>query len=405
MFCRYCGTGLPDGAEFCSNCGKTVGNPGGLQKSTAENTVNTEGMNTAQGNDIPANPPTAEGFPVYGAASGGGTGNGFTGGTAGLKSDKKKPKMAGIVVAAVVVAAVVAGSIISRISVNNRIGKLEDAIYGISASADEDRIVELYEEYDSLSDADKRKVANREIIISAYQEIEALIAQRRQAAGQVDRIIETIDYSNIYAEASTAMDAVKAYNNLDEKTREYVESFEKLQKAYDDVKDLNAAITADNFWDLFVLEYSIGDKNNYGGTTISQSGYTIDWDEYGGSITPNYDIDNHNDYAIPVHVYIASRYPNLTSGCSFYINLHQTYNGIGLVDSDVHEFALQAGTIQYDSSQGVGDYIIYVEDNDASNSLLNIFGWSMDWSDMVHEMNPFDVSRIEISDVSGVVSY
>ena len=264
---------------------------------------------------------------------------------------------------------------------------------------DEELVLELYDEYSSLSDSNKRKVENRQKLIDAYQTVKQWVKERKQAAAQVDRYIEQIDYSSIYAEANSVAYALQAYNSLDEKTKQYVESYDELKDAYNEVKDLDITVTADNFYDLFVIEYSVGDHVNYGGTTTSQTGYTINWDT--GSITPNYDIDEHNDYATPVYVYVQSYYENLITDCSFYINLHQTYTGIGIVDSDIHEFELQDGVIRYSSSEGIGEYVIYVENNDASNSLLSAFGWSYDWNDMVHQMNPFDDSCVEISDVSG----
>lgn len=327
----------------------------------------------------------------------------FPTGLTNLKNDKKKLKIAGIIAVAAVIA-IVAGN---KVKENRKIGQLEDAIFSISSGyVDEDEIARLYEEYDALSDAGKRKVSNRDTLIYAYQQVEALIAQRKQAAAQVDNMIGAIDYSNIYAEASTLKDAAIAYNALDEKEKEYVTLFNQLQQAYDEAGNLNMAVTTDNFWELFAIEYAVGENTNYGeGTITTQSGYTIDWNRFGGTVTPNYDVNTYNDYATPVYIYVASRYPNLTSECSFYINLHQTYQGIGFVDSDTHEFKLQSATIQYNSSEGVGAYMIAVEDNDASGSLWNLFGMSFDWSDSVHQMNPFDASRVEISDVNGSIWY
>lgn len=373
MFCGYCGTSLPDDAEFCSNCGKAVVAEEKPEKS--------------------ASPAQARGGEKKSASK--------KMKHAGSKNGTKKLKIAGIL-AVVVVAAAIAGNSVNE---KKRIGEIEDAIYGLSASGyDEDEVARVYEKYDSLSDSDKRKVTNRETLINAFQQVEALIAQRRQAAAPVEYAIGAIDHSNIYAEASTVKEAIRAYSGLDDKAKQYVESYEKLQEAYNDVKDLNMAITEENFWDLFSMEFSVGEKSNYGeGTVTTWTGNTINWNT--GKITPNYDVDFYDDYATPVYVYVQSRYPSLTSECSFYINLHQTYKGIGLVDSDTHEFKLQSATFQFDSSQEIGAFRIDVQNNDAGKSVWNALGMSLDLSDAVHKMDTFDPSRVEISEVSGRIIY
>ena len=406
MFCGYCGTELPESAGFCSNCGKATAVLMKEQSSAAENNmpekVQQDEEETRTEEPAPAKAAAAAGKPFTARFRAGGQ-NRILNPLVNLRKDKKKLTMAGIIVAAAVVA-VVAGRVVKE---NRRIGELENAIFNISSSyADEDEIAGLYEEYNALSNAAQRKVSNRETLIRAYQEVEALIAQRRQAAAQVDTLIGVIDYSNPYAEASTLKDAVTAYNSLDDSEKKYVTLFEQLSQAYDEVGSLNMAVTAENFWELFAMEFAVGTSTNYGeGTVTTQTGYNINWDMFGGSITPNYDVNTYNDYASPVYIYIAPRYPNLASECSFYINLHQTYYGLGLVDSELHEFKLQSATIEYDSSQGVGAYMIAVEDNDASKSLWNLAGMSFDFSDSFHKMNPFDASLVEISDINGSVRY
>lgn len=399
MFCGYCGANIPDNAEFCGNCGNAVLKSGGPQGKRRGAKAWGMGHSNA--------PFGHSGKVKLGRGAAGGMG-GLFGGLGNLKNDKKKLGiMLGAATAAVVVLVVTIAAA-GAAGMNRKIAKLEEEIYRMDASgfADEEATIQLFKEYDSLSESNKRKVSNRQTIIAAYQRAQELIAQYKQAAGQVDQMINAINYSNIYAQASTVKEAVIAYNGLGEKPQKYVESVDRLRKALGDVENLDMSVTADNFWDLFAIEYAVGEKGNYGsGTNISQSGYTIYWDRYGGSVTPNYDINTHNDYATPVYIYVASRYPNLTSSCSFYINLHQTYKGIGLIDSKTHEFKLQSGTIAFDSSQGVGEYLINVEDKDSSKSLWNLFGVAYDWNDMVHKMDPFDVSRVEISDISGTIRY
>ena len=55
--------------------------------------------------------------------------------------------------------AVVAIVLINRITVNNKIGKIEDAIIRIE-SMSESEIANLYDEYEALSNGNKRKVWN-----------------------------------------------------------------------------------------------------------------------------------------------------------------------------------------------------------------------------------------------------
>ena len=313
-----------------------------------------------------------------------------------------------------VVAIVFVIAVINIITTNIRIGNVEDMIFELSVSSyeNEDQIMKAYKSYNKLSASAKRKVQNRDILIELYKQVEAVNTERKNAAEYVDSLVEAIDYTNEYTKANTVAGAIREYNKLDDKAVEFMKKENELQKAYDEVCDLSVEVTSENFWDFFAIEYQIGEKSNYGeGVSINQSGYTINWeyyyDCYGSDfdtdITPNYDIDAHNDYATPVYVYIAPRYENLASNCSFYIDLHQTYDG--LMTGEETEFELQQASIQYDSSQGVGQCCIYVQDNASSSGLLDMFGMSFDFADSIHKMNPFDVSRVQISDVSGYVAY
>ena len=116
-------------------------------------------------------------------------------------------------------------------------------------------------------------------------------------------------------------------------------------------------------------------------------------------------MEAHSDYYTPVYVYVIPRYPNLNSSCEFFINLHQTYTGLGIVDSEEHEFDYQSRMISFDSSMGVGEYLVPVEINQSQGGLLDWFGLSIDLKDLFHDMNDFDVSRVEVSDISGRVTY
>ena len=385
MICEYCKRELPENAVSCSNCGKTLKNKDGANIAENQQVHNVRKINTVPNNSASTNQ--------------------------NVNNNKKTGliaiicAVAAMVAVGIVIIAVVAIVLINRITVNNKIGKIEDAIIRIE-SMSESEIANLYDEYEALSNGNKRKVLNREKLVNAYTAIEQLIVERKNNAAVVDELIRNIDDKNIYAKASSVIDAAIAYNKLDDVTKEYCQLFEELQDAYNDVKDLNITVTESNFDDLFVIEYIVGDRTNYGeGFTSSQDGYYIDWDDYGGTITPSYDTSVYNDYATPVYFRVAARYPNLASECSFHINLHQTYTGLGLIDSDIHEFELQEQDVKYDSDNGIVEYCIFVENNDASHSIWSWLGESYDWSDAFHKMNEFDVSRVESSNVNGTVTY
>ena len=385
MICEYCRTELPEDAIFCSNCGKALKSQGSANLTGNHPIYNAQQINTVSNNSMSTNQ--------------------------NVNKNKKNGliaiicAVAAMVAVGIVIIAVVAIVLVNKITVNNKIGKLEDAIIRIE-SMSESEIAKLYDEYESLSDGNKRKVLNREKLVDAYTVIEQLIVERKNNAAVVDELIRNIDDKNIYAKANSVADAAIAYNALDDATKEYCQLIEELRDAYKDVKDLNITVTESNFDDLFVIGYSVGDKTNYGeGFTSWQDGYTIFWDDYGGEVIPDYESSMNNDYATPVYFRVAARYPNLVSQCSFHINLHQTYTGLGIIDSDVHEFQLQEKDVEYNSGNGIVEYCIFVENNNASNSIWSLFGESYDWSDAFHKMNEFDASRVEISNVNGTVTY
>ena len=48
---------------------------------------------------------------------------------------------------------------------------------------------------------------------------------------------------------------------------------------------------------------------------------------------------------------------------------------------------------------------IDVHDNAAKDSFWDAIGFSFDFSDNIHKMNPFDASRVEIKNLSGIVKF
>lgn len=322
----------------------------------------------------------------------------------------KSPQKRHILVAAGIAVAVIAVVAILLAAQNKAkeekmLAQMEETIYTLTSAADFDEaaILNAYDEYEALTDTQKAKLTNRQLIISAYQEIQARIKQRKADAANVDSLISVIDYSNSFAEASTVKTAVQAYNGLSAEAQAYVAGFDTLRAAYDAVATAPLTVTGDNFSQAFVLSFSVGENTDYGGETSDLEGYRATLDGGYWNVTPQYDVELHHDNATPVYVTIYPRYSNLSGACSFHIDLHQTYTG--WTDGEAHEFKLQAADIQYDSSIGAGQYQIFVEDNDASSSLLNLFGWSIDWNDSIHTMNDFDISRVKLSDVSGYIQY
>ena len=288
-----------------------------------------------------------------------------------------------------------------------QISQVEALIYEIDVnqiSDDEKDIYAAYDAYCALPEESRQEVINSDTLMSSYKQLESIIAERKARAAQVDELIAAIDYTNWFTEANSLKPAVIAYNQLEEKDKAYLTNEPALKEAYDYVTSNSVEVNESNFFEIFTIQYVVGENSNLGeGLSITQDGYTIDWDEK--TITPDISIGTHNDYATPVTVYVQCKYPNLYSDCSFHINLHQTYTGIGLIDSDVHEFEYQSRDISYNSAMEIGQYIIYVENNAASGGLLDTFGLSVDWNDLVHEMNAFDVSRVEFTEISGTVSY
>lgn len=415
MFCDFCGAEIPDGSAFCTKCGATVeeakaavgeGKDEIVEEKT--NVCKQCGAILEEGSAFCGECGAAIGAVAGAVANPKSTEATAAGATAGIAPVKKsgigKIIIAVAVVAVIAVAAIVGGNIISKNKqLNEKLAEIEEKIYNVDYM-EEEEIFALYEEYNELADTNKHKIANRDKLIDAYKALEAIIEARKQQAAEVDQIIDAISYSNIYAEVDTTYEALAAYNNLDEKTQAYCAGSDKLYEAYNEVKNLQISVNESNFNDLFVIRYIPGDKTNYGSIDSYVSGYDIYEGEFTGSITPHYETDFHNDYATPVYVQVAPRYKHFTGNCSFYINLHQTYHGIGLVDSEEHEFNIQDSVIEFSTADGVGEYLIYVENKDSSHSLLNVFGYSADWSDMVHKMDEFDVSKVEISSVSGTMN-
>lgn len=318
-----------------------------------------------------------------------------------MKEKKKLPYIIGACAVVAILIAVILGP-----AAGTGTGAIEDRIAKLTTDipAHAEEIVSLYGDYNNLSDSKKSKVANREALLSAYREAEGIISARKSKAEEVDRLIASIDTTNRFAQASTVKSAVIAFNELDEYEVAYLEQEDKLDAAYSEVADLDVTIsTVDDLLLLYDIRFSANEKQNAGDITSNFTGYT--WDEETGKITPDYNVEAHSDYYTPVYVYVIPRYPNLNSSCEFFINLHQTYTGLGIVDSEEHEFDYQSRMISFDSSMGIGEYLVPVEINQSQGGLLDWFGLSIDLKDLFHDMNDFDVSRVEVSDISGRVTY
>ena len=383
MTCSNCGSQLNEGDVFCPKCGTKVEVAGGETSKEA----------TATGNQNDIEPSTISNHNDNGPS------NNKENPLSKIFSNKKIViGLAGLVAFIVIICLIVNGSNSGVSDIEDRIAKLTGDV-----SANAEQIVDLYNDYNELSDSKKKKVANRETLLNAYNEAIQLIEVRKNNASIVDNLVMQIDKQNIYAEASTVKRAVIEYNKLDEYTIAYMETEDELRKCFEDVKDLNVSVTGDNFFQLYDIQFDAQEKVSTGDITSNIEGYTYDPDT--NHITPDYNVEAHKDRFTPVYVYVTPRYPNLSNTCSFGINLHQTYNALGIIKSGEQEFKYQSRTITYDSSMGIGEYLVPVEINDASGGLADLFGMSYDIQDLFHNMNEFDASRVEFYDISGSVAY
>lgn len=381
MFCQKCGSEIPDNADFCPKCGYNL-------KEDKPNDVSDKKSSTEQVNSNTK------------------------------KSKSKKPLIIGGILGAVViviaviffliVGGIIVGVVVKNSSDNKKVADIENRIYEIdfyNIYDYEDEIIELYDEYSSLSQKAQRNVQNRSDLINAYNQIETAIETRKTNAAYIDELINNIDTSNELAEMLSVKNTVIAFNGLDDKTKKYVENKDYLESEYNKVSQYQISIDDYNFWDIFNIDYIVYEKTNSGYTAIYQSGYTYTNDGYIGTFTPDYTTKAHNDYAIPVEFIVSPKYEGLEWECSFHIDLHQTYQGLGIIDSDTHEWEIQSGDVYFETTDGYFDGIIYVENNDATGGLLDLFGYSWDFSDMAHAMDEFDPSRVEVSNVYGVITY
>ena len=378
MFCKKCGTEIPEDASFCPKCGLSLENKAA---DVSENKSSVEQDNSAK-----AKPKSKKKWII--------------GGAIGVV----------VIVIAVIFVLLVGGIIIGVVVKNNannkKVADIEDKIYAVdlyNIYDNEDEILSIYDEYLSLPQKLQRNVQNRSDLINAYNQVEALIETRKADAAVIEQMIENIDYSNSFAEMSSVRNTVIAFNGLDDKTKKYVENKDILEAEYNKVSAYQITIDDTNFWDFFNIEYVVYEKTNSGYTATYQSGYTFNYDT--GKIYEDTTTKAHNDYSIPVEIVVYPLYEGLEWQCDFHIDLHQTYQGLGIIDSDTHEWDLQSGNISFQSSDEYFDGIIYVENNDASGGLLDLFGYSWDFSDLAHSMDDFDPSRVEVSNVYGVVTY
>lgn len=288
-----------------------------------------------------------------------------------------------------------------------QISAIEEQIYAIDLNDpynNEDAIEQAYNTYMALPDTTKREIQNRDSLINAYKQLEKIIADRKEKAQAVDDLIASINYSNWFAEADSTSVAAIAYNQLDDKEKKYITHYDALIEAYEYVSSNPVTIDNSNFTNAFEIKFVAGSKVNYGDSSFELDGFYYDSDDR--SIKPTYDYDAHNDYATPVYVYVIPKYKNIYCECSFYINLHQTYNGLGIIDSDEHEYAHQEAIISYNNRDfDIQENCILVENNDAAGGVLDWFGWSVDFDDGFHTMNDFDTSKVEIQVQNGYASY
>lgn len=395
MFCKYCGASVPNTAKFCLKCGKSIAiseNPAVTQNDALTPPAGTPDNGTQQAVTFEAPAQPTPSMPNVAFQNGYGL-------AVTAKPNKRKTLFViiGIVAAVCIACAITIPVIVSKNMAKEKetIAQITDKIVKVTSVAypSDDETLAVYEEYNSLSNSQKQKVENGQLIVDAYNSIQKKI-------DNVDALIGKIDRSNWFAEASTTQTAVKAYNNLSEKSKEYLKNRSALEEAYQYVTTTNMTINSENFNQVFDIGYSVDGKTNFGQTSFGLDGIEISG--FFDHVTPVFGLNANNNYATPVVVILTPKYPNLTYSCDFYIDLHQTYNPY--FSQNPKEFKLQSGNIQYNSAEwsqynGTAGYVIYVQDNDGSG----ITGF--DWNDKVHKMNTFNESRVEISSVSGTISY
>ena len=113
----------------------------------------------------------------------------------------------GIVAAVCIACAIAIPVIVSKNMAKEKIAQISDKIVKVTSAAysGDDELLAVYEEYDSLTNSQKQKVENGQLIVDAYNSIQ-------EKVDNVDALISKTDYSNWFAETNTTKTAVQVYN-------------------------------------------------------------------------------------------------------------------------------------------------------------------------------------------------
>nr|MBQ8251865.1 zinc-ribbon domain-containing protein [Lachnospiraceae bacterium] len=367
MFCKNCGTQIKDEAVFCSACGCAVKSKGEEQRSVGVR------------NDIKI---ASNNVPKIGIGT----------------------ILIGGLLAVLAVIGIIIIVLFCNASNEKKLEKMDNKIAAIDFNdlyTYEEDIIEMYEKFSSLSKEDQAKIENGESLEYAYSQVELIVAEREEKVDYIESLIDNLDTSDWLTGARNVGDVIKRYGMLDEKSQACVENYDKLEDAREYIEENAIYITEENYLDFFIIKYSMGPFTNYGiGDVTVLDGYYVDydknlWGDYYKKVTPHYKTESYNDYANLVYVHVIPKYPELTSTLNFYINLHQSYYKKGFFSSsgERREYAYQDANISYNSLEGVGEYLIRVED---VNGVVKNGG--------EYKLEMLRVSEIEISDISGKIS-
>lgn len=352
MFCGNCGEQLDDGAEFCSKCGHRIEDS--------------------------------------------------------MPKKKKIPTKVIAGVGTTLVAAIVAVIVIAKISVpDSKTG-------GISTKG---MVNPAYDRGEETASTNTQNVEQSNQTVQTSEETTQGGALTKGEKDTLEALTNQWNSINLYKSDNDVryMSGLKkiydSYGTLSENAQKAWEYHDEFVSDYKNFAS-GITITNENFDEFFDIKYKVGKKEDYGEglvfdhKTIAYKSYKYYVGGYGPSEIyekdgeyVQTDVWSDSDIYTPIEVYISCKYPNLDFAATLDINLHQQYQGLGLVSSDLEEYKHQSAKINYHTSDGENLYLVIRVQQYESNETV---GWDM--FDRTHSMVPFDESRVEVK-ASGSINY